>query len=145
MFKNIGTKVGDAISKAFKNVINAVITGVEKILNAPIKAINKLIDVVNELPGVKLGKLDTFKLPRLAKGTILNNPGRGVPIGGAIAGESGREAVLPLSDARLLEELGSTIGRYITINLTNVTELDGTTIARKMKNLTNNDNFLRNR
>lgn len=145
MFKNIGTKVGDAISKAFKKVINDVIAGVEKILNSPIKAINKLIDAVNELPGVKLSKLETFKLPRLAKGTILNNPGRGVPIGGAIAGESGREAVLPLSDARLLEELGSTIGRYITINLTNVTELDGTTIARKMKNLTNNDNFLRNR
>lgn len=145
LFKKIGTKVGDVIGGAFKAVINGVLKAIEKILNAPIKAINKLINKINDVPGINLKKLDTLKLPRLARGTILNNPGRGVPIGGAIAGEAGREAVLPLSDSRLLEELGSTIGRYITINLTNETKLDGRTIARKVSQLNNNENFLRNR
>ena len=99
-----------------------------------------------KLPGGEsLFKVNIKPIPKLAKGTILNNPGRGVPIGNAIAGERGREAVLPLSDSQLLEELGSTLGRYITINLTNETKLDGRTIARKVNQLSNNDNFLRNR
>lgn len=147
LFKKIGTKVGDVIGSAFKNVINSVMAGVETILNAPIKGINKLIDVINTIPGVNLKPLNTLKFPRLAKGTILNNPGRGVPVAGgsAIAGEAGREAYIPLSDTQLLQELGSTIGRYITIELTNITELDGRTIARKVNQLTQNENFLRNR
>lgn len=145
LFKAIGTKVGDTIGKAFKNCINAVLSGVDSIINAPIKGINKLIDVINAVPGINIKPLNTIKFPRLAKGTILNNPGRGVPVGSAIAGEAGREAYIPLSDTQLLQELGSTIGRYITIELTNVTELDGRTIARKVNQLTQNENFLRNR
>lgn len=137
--------------KAGKSFSQGLVEFLTKGFNLSIEKINEWL---SKLKGIKINfggqvlsfaNLPILKRIGLAKGTILNNPGRGVPIGGAIAGESGREAVLPLSDARLLEELGSTIGRYITINLTNVTELDGTTIARKMKNLTNNDNFLRNR
>lgn len=137
--------------KAGKNFSQGLVEFLTKGFNLSIEKINEWL---SKLKGIKINfggqvlsfaNLPILKRIGLAKGTILNNPGRGVPIGGAIAGEAGREAVLPLSDARLLEELGSTIGRYITINLTNVTELDGTTIARKMKNLTNNDNFLRNR
>lgn len=50
LFVTIGTKVGDGISKAFKTVVNAVLAGVENILNFPINAINGLINVINSVP-----------------------------------------------------------------------------------------------
>ena len=116
--RDFGAKVGEVVGGAFKAVVNGVINALERILNNPINAINNLIDVINNVPGLHLRRLRTFNLPRLAKGTILNAPGRGVPVAGgtALAGEAGREAYLPLSDTQLLEELGSTIGKYITIN-----------------------------
>ena len=137
--KSLGAKFSDAISSSFKGALNWIIDK----LNWFVKQMNK-INI--KLPGGEsLFKVNIKPIPKLAKGTILNNPGRGVPVGNAIAGEAGREAYLPLSDSQLLEELGSTIGRYITINLTNETKLDGRTIARKVSQLSNNDNFLRNR
>lgn len=143
-FKQIFKGTFDSLFSVIKAPLNLVIGGINKL----IKGINKIkIDVPDWVPvigGEKFG-FKISEIPKLAKGTILNNPGRGVPIGGAIAGEQGKEAVLPLSDSRLLEELGSTIGRYITINLTNETKLDGRTIARKVSELSNSDNFLRNR
>ena len=145
LFKNIGTKVGDVIGSTFKNVINSVLSAIENILNFPIKSINKLIDVINAVPGINLGKLGTFNLPRLKSGGIINMPGKGIPIGGAIGGEAGREGVLPLTDSQAMEELGSAIGRYITINLTNNTNLDGRTIARQQSKVQANRNFAMNR
>lgn len=71
LFRNIGTKVGNAISGAFKVVINGILGAIENILNFPLKSVNKLIDVINEVPGISIGKLPTFKLPRLAKGTVI--------------------------------------------------------------------------
>lgn len=114
----IGQTVGNIIAGVFKAVVNAVLRTIESVLNSPIRAINSLIGVINSVPGIHLSPLGTFNLPRLAKGTILNAPGKGVPVAGgtALAGEAGREAYLPLSDTQLLEELGSTIGKYITIN-----------------------------
>ena len=118
MVVTVAQTTGTIIAGVFKVVINAVLRTIETVLNAPIRAINSLIGVINNVPGIYLGTLSTFNLPRLAKGTILNAPGRGVPVAGgtALAGEAGREAYLPLSDTQLLEELGSTIGKYITIN-----------------------------
>lgn len=118
MVVTVAQTTGTIIAGVFKVVINAVLRTIETVLNAPIRAINSLIGVINNVPGINLGTLSTFNLPRLAKGTILNAPGRGVPVAGgtALAGEAGREAYLPLSDTQLLEELGSTIGKYITIN-----------------------------
>ena len=100
----IGQTVGNIIAGVFKAVVNAVLRTIESVLNAPIRAINRLIGVINNVPGINLRTLSTFNLPRLAKGTILNAPGRGVPVAGgrALAGEAGREAYLPLSDTQLL-------------------------------------------
>jgi len=152
---SVSAEVTNALSKsngekAGKGFASGLVEFLTRGFNLSIDRINEWLTRIKGIKFEFAGHTFNLALPQLkriglAKGTILNNPGRGVPIGNAIAGEAGREAVLPLSDSRLLEELGSTIGRYITINLTNVTELDGTTIARKMKNLTNNDNFLRNR
>ena len=71
LFKNIGTKVGNVIASAFKLVINGVLKSIENILNFPIKSINKLIDVINKVPGINIGTLPTFNLPRLAKGAVI--------------------------------------------------------------------------
>lgn len=149
--KYFGGSVSDAFSQekgknAGKSFGSGLKDGLVAGLNLIIAKLNLWIANLNNLKIGGIGlNIKPIKPIALAKGTILNNPGRGVPIGNAIAGERGREAVLPLSDSQLLEELGSTIGRYITINLTNETNLDGRTIARKVSQLSNNDNFLRNR
>lgn len=70
-FKDVGTKVGEAVGGAFKKVINTVLETVEKVLNTPIKAINSLLGVINQVPGINIGKLDTLSLPRLAQGAVI--------------------------------------------------------------------------
>ena len=145
LFKTIGTKVGDAIGSAFKIAINGVLKAIENILNFPIKSINKLIGVINKVPGINIKTLPTFSLPRLAVGGIVNMPGRGVPVGGAIAGESGREGVIPLTDSQAMETLGATIGKYININLTNITKLDNRQIAKEQKKINAQNDFAFNR
>ena len=144
LFKTIGTKVGDAIGSAFKTVINGVLKAIENILNFPIKSINKLIDVINKVPGIDLGKLPTFSLPRLAVGGIVNMPSRGVPIGGAIAGEAGAEGVIPLTDSQAMETLGQAIGKYITINANITNTMNGRIISRELQKINNNSDFARN-
>lgn len=145
LFKKIGTKVGDAISGAFKAVVNGVLKAIESILNFPIKSINKLINVINKVPGIDLGTLPTFSLPRLAVGGIVNMPSRGVPIGGAIAGESGAEGVIPLTDAQAMETLGATIGKYISISATVPVYVGNRQIAREIKKINAESDFAMNR
>lgn len=145
LFKNIGTKVGDAVSSAFKSVINAILKTIENILNKPINAINKLLDTINSVPGINLDKLNTIKLPRLAVGGIVNMPGRGVPIGGAIAGEVSKEGVIPLTDAQAMQELGQTIGKYITINANITNTMNGRVISRELQKINTNNDFAFNR
>ena len=142
----IGQTVGNIIAGVFKAVVNAVLRTIESVLNTPIRAINRLIGVINNVPGINLGTLSTFNLPRLAKGTILNAPGRGVPVAGgtALAGEAGREAYLPLSDTQLLEELGSTIGKYITINANITNSMNGRIISRQLQQIRNDREFAYN-
>ena len=140
LFKAIGTNVGNVVGGAFKGVINGVLGAIESILNFPIKSINKLIDVINKVPGINLGKLSTFNLPRLAKGGIVNNPGPGVMMGSYIAGEKGPEAVLPLTDDTL-QRLANMIP--ITVNLTNT--MNGRVISRELKKVQNESNFAYNR
>ena len=143
----IGQTVGNIIAGVFKAVVNAVLRTIESVLNSPIRAINSLIGVINNVPGINLRTLSTFNLPRLAKGTILNAPGRGVPVAGgtALAGEAGREAYLPLSDTQLLEELGSTIGKYINLNATIPIYVGNRQIAREIKKINAESDFAFNR
>lgn len=69
MVVNVATTTGNIIAGAFRAVVNAVMFSIENILNAPIRAINGLISVINAVPGINLGKLNTFSLPRLDTGT----------------------------------------------------------------------------
>jgi hypothetical protein len=143
-FGNLGGKAGEVVVGAFKTVVNGVLGAIESILNTPIKAINSLIKTINKVPGINLKSLGTFNLPRLAVGGIVNMPGRGVPVGGAIAGEVSKEGVLPLTDSQAMEELGATIGRYITINANITNTMNGRVISRELQKINSNSDFARN-
>ena len=145
VFSKIGQKIGDAVSGAFKGAVNAIFTVLENILNFPIRAINGLIGLVNMIPGVNLGKIQEFRLPRLKTGGIINLPNKGTMVGGsAIGGESGREGVIPLTDAQAMETLGESIGKYVTINATINNTMDGKLISRHIQKIQNQQAFAGN-
>jgi hypothetical protein len=145
VFKTIGTKVGDAIGTAFKTVVNGVLKAIETILNNPIKMINKLIGVINKVPGINLGTLPTFNLPRLAVGGIVNMPGRGVNYMGANIGERGAEGVIPLTNSQMMSELGKAIGQYVTINANITNTMNGRVISRELQKVNSSSDFAFNR
>lgn len=126
MVVTVAKTTGNIIAGAFKAIVNAVLGTIENILNAPIRAINGLIGVINKVPGINLGKLNTFNLPRMAKGGILSQP---TPV---IAGEAGKEAIIPLENNtegleliadKIASKIGNNGGAYII-------QLDGRTIQR---------------
>lgn len=144
IFKNMGIAIGSAVSNAFKNVINAVLARVESTLNKPIYAINSLIGAINSIPGVNIGKLQNFKLPRMAQGGILNMPGRGVDYYGANIAERGPEGVVPLTNKESLETIGRTIAKYTKFDANVTLELEGRILARIMREINADKQFARN-
>lgn len=67
-FKNVGITIVDAISGAFKSVMNGVFTIVENTVNFFIKAINGAIGIINKIPGVSIKKIDLLAIPRFQTG-----------------------------------------------------------------------------
>ena len=132
---------GNVIASAFKAVVNAVLGNIEMILNVPIGAINTLIQTINSIPGINIPRLSKFNLPRLKVGGIVNMPNRGTLVGGAIAGESGREGVIPLTDSQAMETLGEAIGRYINLNATIPVYVGNRQIAREIKRINTENDF----
>lgn len=68
--------VPNIVLSAIESVINSIITMFEGMMNKPIKAINKLINTANKIPGVEISKfsevnLGRISMPRLAKGTVI--------------------------------------------------------------------------
>ncbi|WP_298061807.1 hypothetical protein [uncultured Rikenella sp.] len=149
----------DNIITATTKLINFIISGIEYLVNTVvIGGINKIIQGVNALSGI-IGisiplvpelQIPRF-VPRLAKGGVISQPGRGVPVGygQAIAGEGGtsgsREGVIPLTDAQQMALLGESIGKYVNINLTNITKLDNRQIAKEQKRISVQNDFAFNR
>lgn len=91
------------------------------------------------------GGMVYHKLPKLAPGGIINQPGRGVPIGSAIAGERGQEGVIPLTDSQQMALLGEAIGKYININATVPVYVGNRMVAREIKRINAEDDFAYNR
>ena len=144
-FGIIGTRIGDVIGGGIKGVVNAILSFAEIKINSFLNAINSAIGAVNKIPGVQISKIKTVSFPRLAKGGILNRPGRGVPVGGAIAGEAGREFYMPLQDEQMLSLVGQAIGKYITINANITNTMNGRVISRELQKINNESNFAYNR
>lgn len=142
-FKNIFKGVFDALWSIAKAPLNLIIGGI----NALIRGMNKIsFDVPEWVPGIG-GATWGFKIkeiPRLAVGGIVNMPGRGVPVGGAIAGETRPEGVIPLTDSQAMETLGSTIGKYITINANITNTMNGRVISREIQKIKANNDFATN-
>jgi hypothetical protein len=109
---DLGKAIFDGIGGAFKGVINAVISAMEKGLNFAIKGLNTILDGIDKAAGpwVNFGTIPEVSLPRLAEGGIVTSPTI------AMIGE-GREpeAVIPLSK---LGSMGFGGGGNITINVT---------------------------
>ncbi len=143
VFVGIGQKMGNAVGESFKKAVNAIFDILEGIVNAPIRAINGLIGVINAVPGINLGYLNTLSLPRLKTGAIINMPNRGTLVGGgsAIAGEAGHEGILPLDDRQAMAELGAEIGKHVVINLTNINKMNARVIGRELKQVQSEQDF----
>lgn len=129
---SVAVTVGSTIADIFKSIVNGVLNAIESVLNTPIKTVNKLIGVINKVPGINLGTLPTFKLPRMAKGGIVNNPGKGVNMGSYIAGERGAEAIVPLENSdfinsfasKVASKMGSDVNTQLLVDLNkNILEL----------------------
>ena len=142
-FKGGITKVLKSIGNLFIDVINTIISA----LNTVISPIRSLIVAIGKVTGKNwtMKNISIPKFPRLAKGGIVNMPSSGVPVGSAIAGERGQEGVIPLTDSQQMALLGEAIGKYITVDITNITQLDGRQIARKVDKINQNNNFVLNR
>ena len=145
--------IKDGIVKAFVAVVNAIIKGINKIVAVPFNAINGVLNFIKEIDLPIIGQpfygfwgYDPIYVPqiptiKLAKGGIINYPGRGIPIGG----EAGREGVIPLTDAQQMELLGEAIGKYITINASIINQMNGRVISREIQKIQNDKDFAFNR
>lgn len=106
-------------------------------------------DIINNVISLPINSISDalglkFKIPYLATGGIINNPGAGVPLGLARGGEAGAEGVIPLTDTQAMETLGATIGKYITINANITNTMNGRVISREIKRISANDDFASN-
>jgi hypothetical protein len=119
--KDLGASIFDGIGGAFKGVINAVISAMEKGLNFAIKGLNTILDGIDKAAGpwVNFGSIPDVKLPRLAEGGITTGPTI------AMIGEKGPEAVIPL------DRLGS-MGGGMTLNV-NVSSADPNAVVAALQ------------
>lgn len=140
-FKLMFKGIMDSLWAIAKAPLNLIIGGINSLING----LNKIsFDVPEWLGGGHWG-INIPKIPRLAVGGIINMPGRGVPLPGAVGGENGAEGVLPLTDSQAMETLGATIGKYITINASIVNTMNGRVISRELKKINNDNDFAFNR
>lgn len=144
-FKNGISLAMRGIGNIIISVLNAVING----FNAFILPIRGLIVAAGKITGKNwtMNNIKIPRIPKLAKGGIINQPGRGVPIGygQAIGGENRAEGVIPLTDSQQMQLLGETIGRYVNLNATIPVYVGNRQIAREIKKINAEDNFAFNR
>lgn len=142
-FKEGFISIAKGIANIFIGIINGIISGI----NAVIYPIRSLVVAAGKIAG-KSWTMNTIKIPTiryLKTGGIVNLPGRGVPVGmNTRAGEAGAEGVIPLTDSQAMETLGQAIGKYININLTNITKLNNRQIAKEQKRINNQMDFAYN-
>lgn len=92
----IFTGIKEGIERAFKNIVNAIIRGINKVVAIPFNAINGILNTLRgvDILGIKpFGWIRTIsvpQIPQLAKGGIVDDPTL------AVVGEAGDEAVVPL-------------------------------------------------
>lgn len=146
-------RLTDSIITSVTRLINFIISGIEYMVNnVVIAGINGIIGAINSvssLVGVEFAEKSYVSFarftPRLAKGGIVNLPGKGVPVGGAITGENGPEGVIPFTDSQQMELLGQAIGKYITINANIPVYAYNRQVDRQIRKIKAEDNFAYNK
>tara|TARA_R110000796_G_scaffold39383_2_gene98252 strand:+ start:8951 stop:11110 length:2160 start_codon:yes stop_codon:yes gene_type:complete len=120
-FKSIFESVFGGISSFFKGIVNGYIGMFENFFNFVISGANMLIRALNRIQinipstpftsgftiGVNLAELNSFNLPRLAKGGYVDEATT------AIIGEAGPEVVTPLRDFERMMGIGDDNGKTI--------------------------------
>lgn len=138
----------------FKALVKGIVNGAISMINGLIIGLNAILLPLRAVIlaiGKVMGKNWTLqtvsipKIPRLAKGGIVNMPSRGVPVGGAIAGERGQEGVIPLTDSQQMELLGEAIGRHINLSATIPVYAYNRQVAREIRKIELQSNFAMNR
>ena len=157
--KTTVTNIFGGIWSTIKGVINSILGGIESMANGVVNGVNTVVNRLNSMSfdipdwvpgyggkkwGMNIPTMGTVSLPRLKSGGIINMPNRGTLVGNAIAGESGREGVIPLTDGQAMAELGREIGKNVLVNLTNVTTMNGRVISREIKKVGNKQDFAYN-
>lgn len=90
--------IKDGILNGLKTVINAIITGINKVIAVPFNGLNSALRTIKniEIVGIKpfswISTISVPQIPKLAKGGIVDEATL------AVIGEKGREAVVPLEN-----------------------------------------------
>lgn len=124
--------IKDGIVNAFKAIVNAIITGINKVIAVPFNGINWALNKIKSISILGLKPFDWIttisipQIPKLAKGGITN--------GATLAeiGEAGREMVLPLEANTqwmdlLAEKINQRQGRSIPTKL--ILQVNGRTFG----------------
>lgn len=137
-WNSITNKANTVVMKLKDGITDAI----QKILNGLVNMVNKVIRALNKIPGITISEI---KAPKLARGGIVNNPGRGVT---ATVGEAGAEAILPLeNNTGWMDLLAERIANRINANgevLQTIITLDGETIAKKISQVNGRRNIRMN-
>lgn len=130
IFVNVGTYIGEAVSGAFRSVVNGILSFVEGFINTPINILNGFLDIINGAfgwLGVNLTHIEGVHLPRLYTGGIVTGVGTDTSDSNLYALSRG-EYVIRAAAAReigyenldKMNESGEVIGtnqtNYFTIN-----------------------------
>lgn len=102
IFTGIGQAIGDAVSGAFKAVVNTILAFIEGFINTPINILNGFLDIINGAfgwIGVHLDHIQGVQLPRLATGGIVEGIGTDTSDSNLYALSKG-EYVIKASSAR---------------------------------------------
>lgn len=122
----------NSIWSTIKNVINSIIGGIEGMANAVVNGINTVINAMNNLSfdipdwvpgmggktfGFSIPTLSTVSLPRLATGGIVDGA---TPL---IAGEAGKEAIVPLeNNTGWIEAIAAKLAEILSVNIVDAIE-----------------------
>lgn len=118
----------DTIKQGMKDALNGVIDIIERTINSVVSKLNSfrisIPDWVPKYGGASLGfNIPYAHIPRLAKGGIVNNPGKGRIV---TVGEAGAEAILPLqNNTEWMDVLVDKVAEAVSMNVMNKIYLDG--------------------
>lgn len=134
------------ISSIFRGVINILIDLINSFMSGAFNGINTVIrsaaNVANAIPGVNInvGTISAPRIPKLARGGIVDGA---TNMGNYIAGEAGKEMVIPLENTPFIDKLASALGTAVMAAMTMsqsqssnanqgdlIINLDGTALGR---------------